>query len=91
MNNQEDSMGLFAFIVFLIGVITFVLYIFTGNTIISDTILMSTIGVTLVLSLILSVISRKNRWGKFSLYGLGSVIGLIILFYIAMSIIWNQP
>ncbi|AAY60443.1 hypothetical protein [Bacillus cereus] len=91
MNNQEDSMGLFAFIVFLIGVITFVLYIFTGNTIISDTILMITMGVTLVLSLILSVISRKNRWGKFSLYGSGSVIGLIILFYIAMSIIWNQP
>ncbi|AJI25975.1 hypothetical protein I6G76_00775 (plasmid) [Bacillus cereus] len=84
-------MGLFAFIVFLIGVITFVLYIFTGNTIISDTILMITMGVTLVLSLILSVISRKNRWGKFSLYGSGSVIGLIILFYIAMSIIWNQP
>jgi hypothetical protein len=45
----------------------------------------------LILSFVLSLFSKKDKFGRISLYIVPVLLVIYLLFFVVMSLFWNQP
>lgn len=91
MSNNQRNIGLVSFISLIIGLISIIIYILTGNSFINDSITMLFGFIFLILSLVLSLFSKKDKFGRASLYIVSVLLVVYLLFFVVMSLFWNQP
>ncbi|GAA0493877.1 hypothetical protein GCM10008986_20460 [Salinibacillus aidingensis] len=89
--NKQRSIGLVSFISLIIGIISSVIYILTGNSFINDSLTMLFSFVFLILSFVLSLFSKKDKFGRISLYIFPVLLVIYLLFFGVMSVFWKQP
>ncbi|MEK4699386.1 hypothetical protein MKX47_07280 [Solibacillus sp. FSL R7-0668] len=88
---RKRSVGMLSFISLIIGLIFLGVYIFTGNSLINDNITMLLGFILLALSFVLSLFSKKDKFGRISLYGFPILVVIYLLFFGVMSLFWNIP
>lgn len=81
--NKERNIGFISLISFIIGLALLIGFVFTGYS----SLLISI--VFLVLSFILSLLSKNDKFGRISLFALPVLLVLYVLFFIIMSSFWN--
>ncbi|MBK3496357.1 hypothetical protein JFL43_16115 [Viridibacillus sp. YIM B01967] len=91
MSNKQRNIGLVSFVSLIIGLISIVIYILTGNSFINDGITMLFGFIFLILSFVLSLFSKKDKFGRISLYIVPVLLVIYLLFFVVMSLFWNQP
>ncbi|MFD2761576.1 hypothetical protein [Lentibacillus juripiscarius] len=91
MTNKQENIGLVSFISLIIGLISIVVYIFTGNSFINDSITMLFSFIFLMLSFVLSLFSKKDKFGRISLFVFPVLLVIYLLFFGVMSLFWDQP
>jgi hypothetical protein len=78
-------------ILFVLSILAFGLYIFTGNQIIDDNILLLAIIIGFVGSFVMASFRVKKNINKYVFWGSGVLMMGMVIFFVAMSIFWNQP
>lgn len=91
LKKTSGKVGVSSFLVLVLALIAFSIYIGTGNSFIDDNYLMTFVFLSLILSMIIAFMGRNNRLGKFTLYSSSILFGFGVVFYLIMSLIWNQP
>lgn len=87
MQSQRVNMGIISLLSLVIGIISFAIYM-TGDKLVDDNVTMVSSVLFLILALIFSLFSRKNVFGKTSLYISIILLGFFALFIIGMSFFW---
>ncbi|VDG97993.1 Uncharacterised protein [Lysinibacillus sphaericus] len=90
MPNKQRNIGLISFISMIIGLIFTAIYILTGNSIIDDNITMLFGFIFLILAFVLSLFSKKDKFGKIVLYTLLVLVVIYLLLFGVMFLFWNQ-
>ncbi|MDM5188508.1 hypothetical protein QUF99_14640 [Bacillus sp. DX4.1] len=91
MKEKRSDFGILSFTIFVMSIVTLGVYLFAGNSVINDEILIFAFGITFILSFILAFFSRNNKFGQITLFSCGSLLGLIVVFYMVMPLLWNKP
>ncbi|MFD1927067.1 hypothetical protein ACFSFY_03205 [Sporosarcina siberiensis] len=84
---SKRSLGMLSFISLIVGLVFLSVFIFTGNFFIT-----MTLGyILLTLSFVLSLFSRKDKFGRVSLYAFPIIASIYLIFFLVMYLFWNIP
>ncbi|MDM5207656.1 hypothetical protein [Cytobacillus kochii] len=84
MPNEQRNMGIISFISLIVGVISITAFL-VGITLVNDNVTMITGLIFLVITLILSLFSKKNLFGKISLYVSATLLIVFVIFFVGRS------
>ncbi|PIC73142.1 hypothetical protein CSV76_11270 [Sporosarcina sp. P17b] len=84
---STQRVGMISFISLLIGLTFLCLFIFSGRLFIT----MPLGFILLVFSFVLSLFSRKDKFGRVSLYAFPIIIVIYFLFFVVMYLFWHTP
>ena len=84
---SKRNLGMVSFISLILGLVFLCFSIFTGNFFI----IMPLGYILLVLSFVLSLFSRKDKFGRVSLYAFPIIATIHLFFFIVMNLFWNTP
>jgi hypothetical protein len=79
------------FILLLMVIVLLGLYLFTGNRIVDDNLLMSTTLLVLILTFITSLFAKKDFFQKFSCIMSVLLFIIFLVYFVITSIFWNTP
>lgn len=88
--SKQRSLGFVSFITLIIGTAFITIYL-TGDTLIDDNVTMIASLIFLAITLILSALGKGNVLGKISLYVSALLLGVFVVFFVGMSLLWNTP
>ncbi|WP_373893212.1 hypothetical protein [Virgibacillus sp. CBA3643] len=90
MSNKKRNIGVISFISLIIGITSIAIYL-TGDTLIDDNVTMLSSFIFLIIALIFSLLSRRNIFGRISLYVSAILLGIFVLFFVGISLFWTTP
>jgi hypothetical protein len=78
-------------VLFFLSILALGIYVFTGNQWLPDNILLFLIIVGFPATFLIVMFGAKNRMHTFYKWGSGVIVMGIALYFITMSLLWNQP
>ncbi|EKE30745.1 hypothetical protein MJ3_12285 [Salimicrobium jeotgali] len=86
---SKRSVGMLSFFILIVGLVFLGVYIFTGDSFIDDGITMPLGFIFLALSFVLSLFSRKDKFGRVPLFVFPIIAVIYLLFFGIISLFWN--